>query len=74
MYLKPPENDIVNAGIAVIDSGPYAGQRLEFEADQCYLFGFSLSNADLSYLFNKGTFQFFKYFLARKFKFLYIYR
>ena len=56
MYLKPPENDIVNAGIAVIDSGPYAGQRLEFEADQCYLFGFSLSNADLSYLFNKGTF------------------
>ena len=54
MYLKPSEHDIVNAGIAVIDSGPYAGQRLEFEADQCYLFGYCLQSADLSYLFNKS--------------------
>ena len=54
VYLKPSEHDIVNAGIAVIDSGPYAGQRLEFEADQCYLFGYCLQSADLSYLFNKS--------------------
>jgi len=54
--LKPPdeneENVFANAGIAVIDSGPYTGQRIEFEASQCFLFGYSLSRANLSFLFH----------------------
>ena len=60
VYLKPPgggtENDssgnaAVCAGTAVIDSGPYTGQRIEFEAEQCFLFGYCLARADLSFIF-----------------------
>lgn len=53
VYLKPPnENEsTVCAGTAVIDSGPYTGQRIEFEAEQCFLFGYCLSRADLSFIF-----------------------
>ena len=53
VYLKPPnENESsVCAGTAVIDSGPHTGQRIEFEAEQCFLFGYSLSRVDLSFIF-----------------------
>ena len=63
VYLKPPgggtENDsssdnqatAVCAGTAVIDSGPYTGQRIEFEAEQCFLFGYCLARADFSFIF-----------------------
>ena len=52
VYLKPPEDEAISGtGIVIIDSGPHTGQRVEFEAEQCYLYGFSLARADLSFLF-----------------------
>ena len=54
VHFKRPENDkdYVSAGFAIIDSGPYAGQRIEFEAHQCYLYGYKLNQADLSFIFS----------------------
>ena len=61
VYLKPPEDgeEIINAGMLVIDSGPYTGQRIEFEAEKCYLYGFSLARADLSFLFQTSMDKYF---------------
>ena len=58
VFLKPPnENEsTVCAGTAVIDSGPYTGQRIEFEAEQCFLFGYCLSRADLSFIFRASKY------------------
>ena len=59
VFFKQPEyGDFTNAGFVVIDTGAYAGQRVEFEAEQCYLFGHNLARADLSYLFMTGKLVF----------------
>ncbi len=50
------DNSAVTSGLVVIDSGPYTGQRVEFEADQCYLFGYTLRNADLGQIFRISEF------------------
>lgn len=48
---EPPTGP-VTSGIAIIDSGQYAGQRLEFEASECYAYGYCLQDADLSQVFS----------------------
>ena len=52
MHLKKPDyGDFTNSGLVVLDNGPYAGQRIEIDAEQCYLYGYNLGRTDLSYLF-----------------------
>jgi len=43
----------VSSGIVVIDTGEYAGQRIEFDSSQCQAFGYSLEKADLSQVLNQ---------------------
>ena len=56
MYLNPPEDPLglVVSGVAVLDSGEYMGQRVQFDRDVCSAFGHSLKRADLGKLFSYG--------------------
>lgn len=60
MYLKPPSENVssVSAGKAVIDSGPNAGQQIEFEAEQCFVYGYSLSRVNLSFIFQTSEYYY----------------
>ena len=60
VHLKKPDyGDFTNSGLVVLDNGPYAGQRIEIDAEQCYLYGYNLGRTDLSYLFMTSK-KFFK--------------
>ena len=56
VYLKPPSEPEgpSTSGVAVLDSGEFLGQRVEFDRDVCSGFGFSLARADLSRVFDRG--------------------
>ena len=56
VYLKPPTEPEgpSTSGVAVLDSGEFLGQRVEFDRDVCSVFGFSLTRADLSRVLGRG--------------------
>eukprot|EP00090_Calanus_glacialis_P044057 TRINITY_DN7828_c0_g1_i2.p1 TRINITY_DN7828_c0_g1~~TRINITY_DN7828_c0_g1_i2.p1 ORF type:complete len:1480 (+),score=299.56 TRINITY_DN7828_c0_g1_i2:117-4556(+) len=56
VYLNPPadQRGPVTSGVAIVDSGEFLGQRVEFERNVCAAFGFPLHRADLSHLFGQG--------------------
>ena len=56
VYLHTPatSNGPVTSGVAVLHSGEFMGQRVEFDRAVCTAFGFSLHKADLSHLFEFG--------------------
>ena len=58
VHLARPSEDHgpVEAGTAVIDTGIYAGQRVEFERGQCVAFGQPLAKADLSQILSFGRY------------------
>ena len=64
VYLRKPESGgAVVEGVAVIDSGEFSGQRVEFDRSQCHLFGNRLICADLSYIFGLSKFDLVFFFL-----------
>ena len=56
VYLHTPatSNGPVTSGVAVLHSGEFMGQRVEFDREVCSAFGFSLHKANLSHLFKFG--------------------
>ena len=56
VYLKLPSEPggPSTSGVAVLDSGDFLGQRVEFDRDVCALFGLSLARADLSRVIGRG--------------------
>ena len=56
VYLKPPNEPEgpSTSGVAVLDSGEFLGQRVEFDRDVCSVFGFLLTRADLSRVLGRG--------------------
>ena len=59
VHLARPVEDEgpTEAGTAVIDTGPYAGQRVEFERRQCTAFGLSMAKANLSHILSFGGYR-----------------
>lgn len=56
MYLCPPgeESGPAITGTAVIHTGEYLGQRVEFDRSVCWAYTFSLAKSDLGYFMKKG--------------------
>jgi len=56
VHLNPPADlrGPVTSGVAIVDSGDFLGQRVEFDRNVCAAFGFSLHRADMSHLFGQG--------------------
>ena len=58
IVLNDPDNPDgpVKSGVAVIDEGPFLGQRVEFERENCRLLGSPIADGvDLSILFAFGN-------------------
>ena len=56
VYLAPPADPLspVVSGTAVIDTGEFLGQRVEFDRSVCSAYSFSLAKADLSHIIQRG--------------------
>ena len=56
VYLAPPPEPLspVVQGTAVIDTGEFLGQRVEFDRSVCSAYSFSLARADLSHIMERG--------------------
>ncbi len=56
VYLSPPDDPLapVTAGTAVIHTGEFLGQRVEFDRSVCAAYGFSLAKANLSHIITSG--------------------
>ena len=58
VYLHPPPPSNLRApttsGVAVLDSGEFMGQRVEFDREVCTAFGYSLHKADLGQIIKFG--------------------
>jgi hypothetical protein len=56
VYLAPPDDPLtpVTQGTAVIHTGEFLGQRVEFDRSVCVAYGFPLAKADLSHIISSG--------------------
>jgi hypothetical protein len=56
VYLSPPDDPLspVVQGTAVITTGEFLGQRVEFDRSVCLAYGFPLAKADLSHIIASG--------------------
>jgi hypothetical protein len=56
VYLSPPDDPLapVTAGTAVIHTGEFLGQRVEFDRSVCVAYGFPLAKANLSHIITTG--------------------
>ena len=56
VYLAPPDDPLspVVAGTAVITTGEFLGQRVEFDRNVCLAYAFPLAKADLSHIIATG--------------------
>ncbi len=56
VYLSPPDDPLapVTAGTAVIHTGEFLGQRVEFDRSVCVAYGFPLAKANLSHIITSG--------------------